>query len=54
MFGLLESVAWMNFCMVGFTLLSFTLLLSLTVEYNRSSLDGMDKQNLPKPIVTRL
>ena len=46
MFSLVEGVTWMNYFLVGFTLLPLTLLLSITMEYNRSALDGL-KQKKP-------
>ena len=46
MFSLVEGVSWMNYFLVGFTLLPLTLLLSITMEYNRSALDGL-KQEKP-------
>jgi hypothetical protein len=44
MFSVVEGVTWMNYFLVGFTLLPLTLLLSITMEYNRSALDGLQKK----------
>ena len=44
MFSVVEGVTWMNYFLVGFTLLPLTLLLSITMEYNRSALDRLHKE----------
>jgi hypothetical protein len=56
MFSVVEDVAWMNYFLVGFTLLPLTLLLSITMEYNRSALDGLQKkkERLEEELVERL
>jgi len=44
MFSLVEGVSWMNYFLVGFTLLPLTLLLSINMEYNRSALDNTKEE----------
>ncbi len=56
MFSVVEGVTWMNYFLVGFTLLPLTLLLSITMEYNRSALDGLQKkkERMEEELVERL
>jgi hypothetical protein len=56
MFSVVEGVTWMNYFLVGFTLLPLTLLLSITMEYNRSALDGLQKkkEKIEEELVERL
>ena len=51
MFSVLPGVSWMNYFLVGFTLLPFLLLLSIKMEYNRSNMDNV--QNAIKPKFTQ-
>ncbi|XP_023341357.1 disrupted in renal carcinoma protein 2 homolog [Eurytemora carolleeae] len=47
MFSVIDGVTWMNYFLVGFTLLPLLLLLSVRMEYNRSETDQGTRSSTP-------
>ena len=47
--SILPGVSWMNYFLVGFTLLPFLLLLSIKMEYNRSNMDQRQQVSNTEP-----
>ena len=46
-FSVIDGVTWMNYFLVGFTLLPLLLLLSVRMEYNRSETDQGTRSSTP-------